>query len=206
MAITRARTSSVAQGPSTRKTVLGGNDVILGGSYDAIGFVDVGSGGQSTVTFSSIPGTYKHLQLRLYARGAYVGGNFNNNILIRFNSDSGSNYSRHLLYAQNNSTALAFGASNTTSAFAGASPNASTGIASVFAGGVTDILDYANTNKFKTVRTLQGYDTNGGGNQRVSFESSAWRNSASAITSITITSDNADNWVQHSSFALYGIK
>lgn len=206
MSITRAKTSSVAQGPSTKKTLLGGNDVILGGSYDAIGFVDVGSGGQSTVTFSSIPGTYKHLQLRLYARGAYVGGNFNNNILIRFNSDSGSNYTRHLLYAQDNSGALAFAAANTTSAFAGASPNASTGIASVFAGGVTDILDYADTNKFKTVRTLQGYDTNGGGKQRVSLESSAWRNSASAITSITITSDNADNWVQYSSFALYGIK
>jgi hypothetical protein len=205
MAITRARTSSVAQGPSTRKTVLGGNDVILGGSYDAIGFVDVGSGGQSTVTFSSIPGTYKHLQLRLYARGAYVGGNFNNNILVRFNSDSGSNYTRHLLYAQNNSGALAFAAANTTSAFAGASPNASTGISNVFASGVTDILDYTDTNKFKTVKTLQGYDTNGGANQRVSLESSVWR-STSAVTSITITSDNADNWVQYSSFALYGIK
>lgn len=173
-------------------------------SYESIQTYTLGSS-QSTVTFSTIPSTYKHLQLRLLIRGDYVGANFNDNILLRFNSDSGSNYTRHLLYAQDNSGALAFGAANTTSAFAGAAPNASTGISNVFAGGVTDILDYADTNKFKTVRTLQGYDTNGGGKQRLSFESSAWR-STSAITSITITSDNADNWVQYSSFALYGIK
>lgn len=173
-------------------------------SYESIQTYTLGSS-QSTVTFSTIPSTYKHLQLRLFLRGDSTGGNFNDNILLRFNSDSGSNYTRHLLYVQDNSGPLTFSAANTTSAFAGAAPNASTGISNVFAGGVTDILDYADTNKFKTVRTLQGYDTNGGGKQRLSFESSAWR-STSAITSITITSDNADNWVQYSSFALYGIK
>lgn len=173
-------------------------------SYESIQTYTLGSS-QTTVTFSTIPATYKHLQLRLFLRGDYSGGNFNDNILLRFNSDSGSNYTRHLLYVQDNSNPLAFAAANTTSAFAGTAPNASTGISNVFAGGVTDILDYADTNKFKTVRTLQGYDTNGGGKQRLSFESSAWR-STSAITSITITSDNADNWVQYSSFALYGIK
>jgi hypothetical protein len=173
-------------------------------SYESIQTYTLGSS-QSTVTFSTIPSTYKHLQLRVLVRGDYVGGNFNNNILVRFNGDSGSNYSRHLLYVQDNSTALAFGAASTTSAFAGASPNASTGISNVFAGGVTDILDYANTNKYKTVRTLQGYDTNGGGKQRLSLESSVWMNT-SAVTSIAITSSNADNWVQYSSFALYGIK
>jgi hypothetical protein len=173
-------------------------------SYESIQTYSLASS-QSTVTFSAIPSTYKHLQLRLFLRGDYVGGNFNNNILLRFNSDTGSNYTRHLLYVQDNSTALAFAASSTTSAFAGAAPNASTGISNVFAGGMTDILDYTNTNKYKTIRTLQGYDTNGGGKQRISVESSVWMNT-SAITSIAITSSNADNWVQYSSFALYGIK
>ena len=173
-------------------------------SYESIQTYTLGSS-QSSVTFSSIPSTYKHLQLRLFLRGDYSGSNFNDNILVRFNSDSGSNYTRHLLYVQDNSGALAYGAGGTSSAFAGAAPNASTGISSTFAGGVTDILDYADTNKYKTVRTLQGYDTNGGGKQRLSLESSAWL-STSAINSITITSDNADNWVQYSSFALYGIK
>ena len=173
-------------------------------SYESISTTTLGSS-QTTVTFSTIPSIYKHLQLRLSVRGDYVGGNFNDNILIRFNSDTGSNYTRHLLYAQDNSTALSFAATSTTSGFAGAAPNASTGISNVFAGGVTDILDYTDTNKYKTVRTLQGYDTNGGGKQRISVESSVWMNT-SAITSIAITSSNADNWVQYSSFALYGIK
>lgn len=175
------------------------------GAYDALSTVTVPATAVSSITFAGIPSTYKHLQLRIFLRGDYVGGNFNNNILLRFNSDSGSNYTRHLLYAQDNSGALAFGAASTTSAFAGASPNASTGISDVFSGGVTDILDYSNTNKNKTIRTLQGYDTNGGGKQRLSFESSAWLNT-SAINSITITSSNADNWVQYSQISLFGVK
>jgi hypothetical protein len=174
------------------------------GAYDSLATVSL-STSASSITFAGIPNTYKHLQLRIFLRGDYAGGNFNDNILLRFNSDSGSNYTRHLLYAQDNSGALAFGAASTTSAFAGAAPNASTGISNVFSGGVTDILDYANTTKNKTIRTLQGYDTNGGGKQRLSLESSAWLNT-SAINSITITSDNADNWVQYSQVSLYGVK
>jgi hypothetical protein len=64
-----------------------------------------------------------------------------------------------------------------------------------------DILDYANTNKFKTTRTLEGYDANGSGN--VSLTSGLWQ-STSAINSITITAVGTFN--QYSQFALYGVK
>jgi hypothetical protein len=182
-----------------------GTTVYAPNSYESIATVIVGSGGQSSITFNSIPSTYSHLQLRLFLRGDYAGANFNDNILLRFNSDSGSNYTRHILFIQDTSSPSSYGAASTSAAYAGASPNASTGISNTFSGGVTDILDYANTGKYKTVRTLQGYDTNGGGKQRLSFESSVWMNT-SAINSISIISDNSDNWVQYSSFALYGIK
>jgi hypothetical protein len=65
-----------------------------------------------------------------------------------------------------------------------------------------DILDYANTNKFKTTRTLTGSDLNGSG--VVSLDSGSWR-STSAITSITFTA-RANLINTYSSFALYGIK
>jgi hypothetical protein len=76
--------------------------------------------------------------------------------------------------------------------------------ASIFGVAVCDILDYTNTNKYKTVRSLSGHDQNGSG--YVTLMSGSWRNTA-AITSITILRDSGGaNLTQYSQFALYGIK
>lgn len=206
MAITRARTSSVAQGPSTRKTVLGGNDVILGGSFDAIGTTTVGSGGQSSIIFSSIPSTYKHLQIR-YTGRVNVASNYGQSISIRFNSDSGSNYARHVLAAYTGgytaTTSFSDANQNIMQVFGGLSGGNWT--SQMQGGGVIDILDYQNTNKFKTVRSLAGAESNDSSTfiNILGLSSGLWR-STSAITSIEL-SGNAD-FVQHSQFALYGIK
>jgi hypothetical protein len=74
--------------------------------------------------------------------------------------------------------------------------------ANVFNGYVVDVLDYANTNKYKTVRALQGFDSNGDG--RIYLGSNLWKNT-NAVTSITLTAFSG-NFVQYSHFALYGIK
>jgi hypothetical protein len=198
MAITRARTSSVAQGPSTRKTVLGGNDVILGGSYDAIGTVVVGSGGSSSINFNSIPGTYKHLQLRVISRDGQAGTGFNNNIM-RVNGDTGTNYSNHYLYGDGSSVA-ASGGGNASSFNVAIYVAANGNTSGVFGVAVMDILDYANTSKYKTMRTLTGGDANGSG--IVLMTSSAWRNT-SAITSLAFT---GTTYQQYTQFDLYGIK
>ena len=75
--------------------------------------------------------------------------------------------------------------------------------ANMFGSGVIDILDYANTNKYKTVRTLSGDDKNGSG--YVVFGSGLWQNT-NAVSTITLTNHGATNFQQYSSFALYGIK
>jgi hypothetical protein len=195
MAITRARTSSVAQGPSTRKTLLGGNDVILGGSYDAIGTVTVGSGGQSTITFSSIPSTYKHLQIR----GLILSSSPNNDIVARFNSDTGANYALHNLYGANSSV-VAYSDTNITYASLGFTGDADNG-PSVF---ITDLLDYSSTAKFKTTRSLNGNVKNAT-TRYINLMSGLWR-STNAINSITITHGAAVNFNQYSQFSLYGVK
>jgi hypothetical protein len=72
---------------------------------------------------------------------------------------------------------------------------------------IVDILDYANTNKYKTVRVLSGVDFNGtlaGYGGYVGPLSGNWRNT-SAITSIKINAQTG-NFTQYSQFALYGIK
>jgi len=172
-------------------SALAGNPVL--GDFESIATVSVGAGGSSTITFSSIPSTYKHLQIRMIQ----VSSSPNNAILARFNSDSGSNYSTHDTGGSGAST-YSEGLTNRTYV-----PFGYTG-ATYVAPSICDILDYADTNKYKTVRTIGGNDANGLTRYAV-FQSGNWRNTA-AITSITLTHGAAVNFAEHSHFALYGIR
>lgn len=167
-----------------------------------ISTITVGSAGASSITFSSIPSTYTHLQIRGIARtnrSAY----FLDFGKLTFNSDSSSVYTTHQFYADGSSTYayadvnIAYAVINRFTADASPTP------ANVFGACIVDILDYKDTNKFKTIRNLGGADTNGAG--EVGLYSGLWR-STSAISSITIAPGGGTLFNQYSSFALYGIK
>jgi hypothetical protein len=162
--------------------------------------VTVGSSGASSVTFSNIPNTYSHLQIRLIARTSYVGEN-STGLKIQFNSDTGSNYSWHRVYGDGGS-AFAGAGTNQTVMRIDRMPATSVN-SSIFGTAVVDILDYANTNKYKTIRSLGGWDSNGAG--WAAFNSGSWRNT-NAVTSIQIADADSTTIPQYSSFALYGIK
>ena len=119
------------------------------------------------------------------------------NMLINFNSDTdNNNYSTHSLIGDGSSATAAGSANSRGQAwYVPQSGDNGWGVA------IMDILDYANTNKYKTYRCLTGFDNNGSGAVRLT--SVGWRNTA-AVTSITLPSEPL--WVQYSSFALYGIK
>jgi hypothetical protein len=168
-------------------------------SYESISTTTVGAGGVSSVVFSSIPASYTHLQIRGIYRSSRASTR--DNLALQFNTDTAANYSDHELYGTG-SSALAAATTSATSAISGTTSAAS--IASnIFGSGVIDILDYANTNKYKTIRALSGFDDNSSSGQ-IWFFSGNWR-STSAITSITIFAQTG-NLTQYSSFALYGIK
>ena len=161
-------------------------------SYESIQTVTVGSGGQASVTFSSIPSTYKHLQIR-WAGSITTGGPAN--LWVNFNGDNGSNYTIHQLYGDGS----AAGVSNST-----ANTNGNLGIINSSIGvGIIDLLDYTSTNKNKTGRSLGGYDNNGSGYS--SMRSTVWFNTTAAITSVVIA-PSSSTFTQYSSFALYGVK
>ena len=173
------------------------------GSYESIETFTVGSGGTASITFGSggtIPQTYKHLQIRWLARDNFSGDA--TDCIIRFNSDSGSNYSWHQLIGDGAGTPQAYAVTSQTSMRAGALAGSTAG-SNVFAGTVLDLLDYTNTNKNKTVRNLAGYDKNGAG--YIALNSGLWM-STSAITRIDISPRVGTAFSQYSSFALYGIK
>lgn len=167
-------------------------------SWESISTVTA-AGGESSISFTSIPSTYKHLQVRAIARTTRASDQ--DALVMRFNSDSGSNYSRHQLNGDGATATADAGTSATGMQINRFTANTAT--ASVFGILVADVFDYTNTNKYKTVRTLGGYDLNGSG--MVSLNSGLWQNTA-AVTTITFTSLNAGNFAQYSSFALYGIK
>jgi hypothetical protein len=172
-------------------------------SYESIATVTVGAGGASSVSFTSIPSTYTHLQIRAFGftnRATFgVDG-----VKHRFNSDSGSNYAIHQIYGEG-STVFADGGGSQTSA---GGSNLGTTVSSYPGSYVLDILDYANTNKYKTTRLLGGTDLNGtiaGVAGYLGLYSGLWLNTA-AISTITITPNIGTAFTQYSSFALYGIK
>ena len=123
------------------------------------------------------------------------------NLYLQVNNDTGTNYSYHRLIGTGSNT-LGTGDASTPNLKVGLQPNA--GItANAFGSSIIDILDYANTSKYKTFRTLVGSDTNDA-NGNVSLFSGNWR-STNAITSIKVYPE-ANNFAQYSSFALYGVK
>jgi hypothetical protein len=160
-------------------------------SYESIATVTVGSGGSSSIDFTSIPSTYTHLQIRAIGIGTGFAYSY-----LGFNSDTATNYSYHQL-SGDGATASSAGGASTTLIYALQGASSATFPAS----GVIDILDYTDTNKYKTVRVLAGYDKNGTG--EMYFRSGNWR-STSAITSIKLSPNTS--FAQYSSFALYGIK
>jgi len=168
-------------------------------SYDSIATVTVGAGGSSSITFSSIPSTYQHLQVRYMPR--ISTSDTAENTWLRFNGDTGSNYAYHFLDG-NGSAASAGAGTSQTRILAGRAGAANSG-SNIFGVNILDVLDYADANKYKTARILGGIDISSAGNIRL--DSGVWMNT-SAITSLTISPTTANNFVQYSSFALYGIK
>ena len=165
-------------------------------AFESIATSTVGSGGSSGITFSSIPGTFKHLQVRCIYRNTVQ----NANLRARYNGDTGSNYITHHLYGDGSSAGSFDNGVNSYMYLGNARPSAN-----IFSAWVIDILDYTSTAKNKTTRTLTGYDTNGGASQDVEINSGLWFATPAAITSIDFF-PGTNLFAEYSSFALYGIK
>jgi hypothetical protein len=154
------------------------------------------------IEFTSIPSTYKHLQLRWLLRSSRAAGA--DSISVIFNSDT-SSYPRHYLLGQGGGVTGAYGEDSTAgnTGMIVRPVSAASNTTGVFGAGVVDILDYGSTSKYKTVRSLCGYDNNGSG--EITLNSGVWM-STSAITTLRVASGALGDLVQYSQIALYGIR
>lgn len=163
------------------------------GSFESIASAS-GTGSSGTISFTSIPSTYQHLQLRCFGNGDATGYGF-----IRFNNDSGTNYARHTLQGDG-STVAASGAASTNNS------RVFEVISSTFngkTGAIIDIHDYASTAKNKTVRSFSGWDNNTTG--YVYLNSVLWVNTA-AVNRIDLVLEGTVKFATNMTIDLYGIK
>jgi hypothetical protein len=156
-----------------------------GSTYTPIATNTLGSAA-ATVTFSSIPGTYTDLYLVANVSNATGDDNF----LLNFNGDTGSNYSVTRLYGDGTSPSSSR-ATNQTIAQIGGFGNTLTMIRA-------NIMNYSNTTTYKTVLTRNDRAANFAG-----ATVDLWRSTA-AITTILI-STSSYNFSAGSTFTLYGI-
>lgn len=183
---------------SSVKTGAIGDSLLAGNAYyqpTAFESIATATPTGTSVTFSSIPSTYQHLQLRfnVWSDNFSVVG-------MRFNSDTGSNYAFHFLRGGGSSVlAEGYVNSNRIDLHAGQTIYYNDNTMSV---GIVDIHDYASTTKNKTSRTFWGKDNNGSG--VILLGSGLWMNT-SAITSITLYLDTG-SYQSPATISLYGIK
>jgi len=173
------------------------------GAYESIASA-TGTGSSGTITFSSIPSTYQHLQLRCLIRTDTSSPEPGNTFIdLNFNSDTGANYSIHRI---NGDGASASALGTADDIYSRIYSIGSRGTETNRMGaGIIDIHDYASTTKFKTIRAIGGIDVNSAStNGQISLTSGLWR-STSAITSIKLTIGSG-NFTTNSQIALYGIK
>lgn len=157
----------------------------------------VGAGGAANITFSTIPSTYTDLVIK-YSLRSNVSG-VNESVGIRFNSDSGANYTYKRLYG----TGSAVGSDSPGSNYSwGGYVAGDTSTASTFGNGEMYVPNYAgSTNKSNSA---DGVGENNSSTAFMSLHANLWSNSA-AITSITLLPINGTSWNQHSTAYLYGV-
>jgi len=176
------------------------------GSYEFIA-ASAPTGTNISITFNSIPQTYKHLELRYVGRNSRprVADGFLN---LKING-SFATYVQSMFYyggiSPNAPGEITFSPSlEGTGYFMGAAGgNANSNARGI---GVVSIMDYTNTTKLKTARSLSGSITNSTSVGWI-LHSTLTNNSTSAVTSLTIeTVDSSGGYVISGEFALYGLK
>lgn len=147
---------------------------------------------QATVTFSSISGSYRDLWLVIQGKTSVAY----DVVQMRFNGDTGANYSTLYLINNGASGYSATSTGQTKCQFALLGGTSTTNNMTF----TTHILDYAQTDKHKTVisRLITPGDAN-----MVALDANRWT-STSAITSLTVTAGSG-TWSTGATFALYGV-
>ncbi len=169
--------------------------------WNVIGHTELGASATS-VSFTSISASYDHLVLLSSARsddaGVYDFMNF------QVNGDTGTNYTRTALNTNSgtpNSVAGTGGSYWTYNYIPAAGA-----LADTFGTCETWFIDYSNTSNYTQIMTRSGMSNNSTTDSQwgIRFEGGLWLNTA-AINRVDALQESGDDFVQYSTFTLYGI-
>lgn len=164
-------------------------------AFDSIATWLSGNGTSQAITFSSIPQTYSHLQLRCFFQTTTEG----QSPVLRANGDSSVNYARW--YLRSVGTVISAAGSGASSFLASLFPNG-TQVSNLPNIAIIDIYDYSSTTKWKSVKNYNFNQKKSTGASSLVYESGLW-NSNSAITSLSF---DAYAYTNETVVALYGIR
>jgi len=179
--------------------ILAASGAAAAGAYELIATTTLSSTAQ-TITFSSIPQDFKHLQLRVVARTSESSFGGSPQLWINGNTTT-TNYYRHAL-AGNGSTVFSEAQSQNSEFGLISGASAPT---DVFGAAIIDISDYTNTSKTRTIRTMSGVHTNNSNANQVRLTSNLFNNT-SAVTSLVFDLASTATYSIGSRFSLYGIR
>ena len=174
-------------------------------AYSSIATVTA-AGGESSLSFTSIPSGYTDLQIRAIVKNQFNGdGTYSTR--LQFNSDTGNNYVYHGLYGNGTSAAANGVTASPSLDIQNSSSGSGASSGTIYGTLIIDIADYLNTSKNKTVKAIAGNDINvSATNKYVGLYSGLWL-STSAITRIDILPQSIPTtWAAGTTFALYGVK
>jgi hypothetical protein len=155
----------------------------------------------SDVRFSSIPQTFTHLQVRCFLRT--TNSSVEDTVYsYNYNNNTGSTGSAYHSIVGSGTSATSGGQTGQFSSVLGYCPAANANT-NVYGSLILDILDYTNTNKNKTLRSLSGYDNNGSGTVSLYSNLPLTLPGTGAVTSLTIVCNG--NIAANSRFEIYGI-
>lgn len=158
-------------------------------------------GADGSITFSSIPGTYRHLRMIVSGRSARATLT-SDNIAIRFNADTAANYDSQALEAYG-ATVVGSELLGVSSLRVGAFPAA--GAAAELSGSIViDIPGYAGALNKSFTSLNQFRLGTASGDMRLGHRAGQWRNTA-AITTIALFGENA-NLLAGTVATLYGME
>jgi len=165
------------------------------GAYEQIATIVTTTAG--TQSFTSIPQTYKHLQIR--GTGQVDTGNaFGSVFNMRINGSSGT-YSTHFLNGNGSSVTSSYYSASYAFEYGMRLPGSGEQPGAF----IIDILDYTNTSKHKTIRAFNGMSATN--TKNIFLSSSALYANTAAVTSIDLANYLASAQ-PYGRFSLYGIK
>jgi len=171
----------------------------MANTYTLIASSTVGSGGASSITFSSIPATYTDLKVVFSLRSDWSSDPYDYFVQgIQFNGTT-STYSTRILYGNGSSAASG---SDSSTGLRQSYYNAGTSTSSTFANGEMYIPNYTSSNYKST--SIDQVTENNATASIAGITAGLWSNT-SAITQIVFLPRSGSNFVQYSTAYLYGI-